>query len=540
MLPSFEKTMKGMPYPMVKTAPNPEGMNILAFRRNGGLIQGLRVVAVGAILVGLVAIPARAADTNRYNVLFIAVDDLRTELGCYGVDYVQSPRIDRLAAQGMVFTHNYVQVPTCGASRYSMLTGRSPAQTGAAHGNEAAYAGPSALSPRPLPGAQTLPELFRRSGYRTVDIGKISHTADGRVFAYNGKGDGRPELPNAWDELATPFGSWKRGWGVMFAYADGLSREDGGGHRDLMEFKAEHDEDLPDGLFAARAIEELRAFKQSGQRFFLGVGFIKPHLPFVATKGDWEAMKKVAVPPAPHPEKPDTAYWHRSGEFYGYNFPFPKTNPLAAADQLQARRAYLACVRYSDRQVGKVLDALDALGLADSTIVVLWGDNGWHLGDSQLWGKHTPFERAVHTPLIIRAPGVSRAGIHCDALVESLDLYPTLVDLCQPAFTRTQYPLDGLSLRPLLDGTAAAIRKTAVSYWGKAVTVCTATNRLIATRTGDAWSEPELYDLRETPDPVKNLAAAQPELVKHLLELMPPVVAKSQGARTAQDKPGAE
>ena len=460
---------------------------------------------IGALIVLDCLAPSPAhADTNRFNVLFIAVDDLRTELGCYGVDYVQSPNLDRLAAQGMVFTRHYVQVPTCGASRYALLTGRSPEKSRVTSNNEAFYHGPAALSQQELPGAQCLPELFRRSGYRTMDIGKISHTADGRVFAYDGKGDGRPELPHAWDELATPFGSWKRGWGVMFAYAGGISREDGSGHRDLMEFKAEHDEDLPDGLMAARAIEELRAFKQSGQRFFLGLGFIKPHLPFVATKADWEAMEKVNVPPPPHPEKPDSDYWHKSSEFYGYNFPFPKTNPLAAADQLQARRAYLACVRYSDRQVGKVLDALDTLGLADSTIVVVWGDNGWHLGDSQLWGKHTPFERAVHTPLIIRVPGMTRPGTRSDALVESLDLYPTLLDLCQPGFTRTQYPLDGLSLRPLIDGTFDSIRKAAVSYWGKDVTVCTATNRLIATRTGDAWSKKELYDLRESPDPVTN------------------------------------
>lgn len=478
--------------------------------------------------------------TNRYNVLFIAVDDLRTELGCYGVNYVQSPHIDRLASQGMVFIRHYVQVPTCGASRYSMLTGRSPGNTGAMHSNDAFFKGQTALSQRELPGAQTLPELFRRSGYRTVDIGKISHTADGRVFTYNGKGDGRPEMPHAWDELATPFGSWKRGWGVMFAYAGGFSREDGTHHRDLMQFTAKHDDDLPDGLFAQRAIEELRSFKRSGQRFFLGVGFIKPHLPFVATKADWEAMEKVDVPPPPHPNKPDTAYWHSSGEFYQYNFPFQKTNPLAPADIIKARRAYLACVRYSDRQAGKVLDALDALGLSDSTIVVLWGDNGWHLGDSQIWGKHTPFERAVHTPLIFRVPGLTKAGTRCNALVESLDIYPTLVDLCRPSFKRTAHPLDGLSLRPLLDGATNSIRDTAVSYWGKAETVCTGTNRLIATRTGNKWSNIELYDLRKTPDPVVNLATRQPDTVKHLLDAMPSENAKSPNTRKAPGINGAK
>ena len=523
----------------MKSSLGPRAKNLHSFRCASASSQWLRVIAIAALLAGSVLSPAAAAETNRYNVLFIAVDDLRTELGYYGLDYVQSPNLDRLAAQGMVFNRHYVQVPTCGASRYSMLTGRSPAKSRVTSNNEALYHGPTALSQQQLPGAQSMPELFRRGGYRTVCIGKVSHTADGRVFAYNGTGDGHPELPHAWDELATPFGPWQRGWGVMFAYAGGLSREDGKGHRDGMEIKAERDEDLPDGLMAAQAIEELRAFKQTGQRFFLGLGFIKPHLPFVATKADWAAMEKVAVPPPPHPEKPVSDYWHKSGEFYGYNWPFPKPNPLAEADQLQVRRAYLACVRYTDRQVGKVLDALDTLGLADSTIVVVWGDNGWHLGDSQIWGKHTPFERAVHTPLIIRAPGISRAGARCDALVESLDLYPTLMDLCQPGFTRTQYPLDGLSLRPLLDGSADSVRKAAVSYWGNAVSVCTATNRLIVTRADATWSKKELYNLGETPDPVKNLAAVQPDLVKRLLKLIPPI-SNTQSTRPAPEKSGAE
>ena len=494
---------------------------------DGHTLTGLRLmIACLAIFAGSFPNPASATETNRYNVLFIAVDDLRTELGCYGVNYVQSPNLDRLAAQGVVFNRHYVQVPTCGASRYAMLTGRSPAKTGVVSANEALYHGPAALAPEQLSGAQSLPELFRRGGYRTVCIGKISHTPDGRVFAYNGKGDGRPELPQAWDELATPFGSWGRGWGAFFAYTGGRHREDGKGNRDLMEFAAERDEDLPDGLIAARAIDALRALQKGGHRFFLGLGFFKPHLPFVATKADWAALEKVVVPPAPNPQKPNSPYWHPSGEFYGYNLPFQKTNPLTAADQLLARRAYLACVRYTDRQVGKVLDALQTLGLADSTIVVVWGDNGWHLGDSQIWGKHTPFERAVHTPLIIRAPGMPRSGVRCDALVESLDLYPTLVDLCQPGFTRTQYALDGLSLRPLLDGSSTSIREAALSYWGTAVSVCTSTNRLIAKRTGTAVSKEELYDLRQTPDPIENLASKQPDRVTLLLSLMMPASSK--------------
>jgi arylsulfatase A-like enzyme len=460
-----------------------------------------------------------AAQTNRFNILFIAVDDLRTELGCYGEAHVQSPAIDRLAAGGMLFSHHYVQVPTCGASRYAMLTGRSPATSHVFSSNEALYNGSAALSPEKLPGAQSLPELFRRSGYRTACIGKVSHTPDGRVFAYNGKGDGRPELPNAWDELPTPFGEWKRGWGIFFAYTGGRHREDGQGHRDLMEFTAERDEDLPDGLMANRAVEQLRALHKSGQRFFLGVGFFKPHLPFVAPKKDWDAFANTTIPAASHPEKPDSTYWHNSAEFYGYKMPFTKAQPLAQPDQLQVRRAYLACVRYTDRQVGKVLDALDQLGLADSTIVVLWGDHGWHLGDSQIWGKHTPFERALHSPLIIRAPGIAQPGSRCDALVQTLDIYPTLLDLCQPGFTKTQHPLDGLSLRPLLEGRTNSVHDSVASYWQKAVSIRTPTERLIYSGSSETPGHTELYDQRTTPDPVENLATRHPERVNELLKL---------------------
>lgn len=458
-----------------------------------------------------------AAETNRYNVLFIAVDDLRPELGCHGAAHASSPNIDRLAAQGALFNHHYVQAPICGASRYALLTGRSPASSGVSSSNEGLYNGPASLDRKLLPGAQSLPELFRRSGYRTVGIGKISHTPDGRVYSYDGTGDGREEVPHAWDDLPTPFGPWQRGWGAFFAYADGRHRQDGKGHRDLMEFVAERDEDLPDGLMTARAVEELRRLKEAGQPFFLGLGFFKPHLPFVAPKADWEFMESVPVPPAPNPGKPDSSYWHESGEFYGYDFDFPKVRPLPEPDQIRVRRAYLACVRYTDRQIGKVLDALDSLGLADSTIVVLWGDHGWHLGDSQIWGKHDLFERAVHAPLIIRAPGVSKPGSRSDALVETLDVYPTLVDLCRPAFDRTQHPLDGRSLRPLLDGTASSVRPTAVSFFGDGVTVRTLSQRLIYRRDANGKiSDQELYDVQTTPDPLDNIAADHPKLVDEL------------------------
>jgi arylsulfatase A-like enzyme len=477
------------------------------------------VTCLTLCLLSLLAQQAVDAEdaNNRYNVLLICIDDLRPELACYGSPAARSPHLDAFAREAFRFNRHYVQVPTCGASRYAMLTGRSPAHSRVTSNNAAFYQGGSALKRGQQAGAQTMPEMFRRSGYRTVCIGKISHTPDGRVFAYNGSGDGRRELPHAWDELATPLGPWKRPWGIFFAYADGLHREDGGGHKDLMQFQVERDEDLPDGLMAEAAVKQLRQLADGDQPFFLGVGFFKPHLPFVAPRGDWEAFADVEIP-LPPPGKIDSPYWHRSGEFYKYNFPFPKQRPLAAESQRHARRAYLACVRYVDRQVGKVLAALKETGLEDDTIVVVWGDHGWHLGEQQVWGKHTPFERALRSVLMIRVPGASRVGRTTDALVETIDLYPTLVDLCQPSFQQTQHPLDGKSLAPLLRGESDSHREYAVSYWRDAASLRTDAYRLVARLKDGSAEHLELYDLSSDPDSMTNIAGKNPQFTERFVE----------------------
>jgi len=474
--------------------------------------------AMVTTVAGHVSNAASAASKSpQPNILFIAVDDLRPELGCFGTTYAQTPNIDRLAATGVRFTNHFVQVPTCGASRYALLTGRSPANSGVTSSNAAFYQGNSALSHQPLRGAQSMPELFHRNGYHTVCIGKVSHTPDGRVFSYDGKGTGKPEVPHAWDELATPYGKWNRGWGTFFAYEGGRHREDGKGNKDLIEFTAEKDEDLPDGLLAKAAVDKLKTLKKQGRPFFLGVGFYKPHLPFVGTRKDWQAMSEVDVPLATHQDKPNSSYWHSSGEFYKYDAPFAKDRPLAQENQLKAKRGYLACVRFTDRQIGKVLGALDDVGLAENTIVVLWGDHGWHLGDSQIWGKHTPFERAVRSPLFIRVPKMKSAGKECDALVETLDIYPTLVDLCSPTRQNTEHSLDGKSLSPLLDRPDGDIREAALSYWRSAVSVRTKTHRLIAGKSKNGRTDVELYDIRTNPDPIHNIAGTEPERVKDIL-----------------------
>ena len=461
-----------------------------------------------------------SAPAVRKNVLFIAIDDLRPELGCYGVEHAVSPHLDAFAETAALFEQHFVQAPSCGPSRASLLTGRTPRSSGRFR-NASLYAGGRTLSKEPLEGAQTMPELFRRNGYRTVQIGKISHTPDGRAFAYDGSGSGDDELPHAWDELATPIGEWGRGWGAFFAYANGAHREDGSGRDDLMEFKVEEDDELPDGLMAQVAARKLVELGEEDQPFLLAVGFFKPHLPFVAPRADLAALEDVEVSPPAETTPLPAPYGTRSAEFFNYKLSPESSRPLDAAETQAARRAYLACVRYVDRQVGAVLQALESAGLAESTTVVIWGDHGWHLGESATWGKHTLFDRSLQSALLVRVPGVTEAGSRVESIVTTLDLYPTLIELCELKDRRVAFPLEGVSLVPVLEDPSARARAAAIAYWGRSATVRTPDHRLIATRTEDEnWENVQLYRTSDGPDPVTSCAETEPEVVEELLGLL--------------------
>ena len=371
------------------------------------------------------------------------------------------------------------------------------------------------LDPKELPGAQSMPELFRRSGYKTCLLGKMSHTADGRVFAYDGSGDGRPEMPHAWDESLTPLGDWERGWGIFFAYANGRHREDGSGYKPLWEFAAEQDDDLPDGMIATRAIERLKQFKDDGDRFFMGLGFVKPHLPFVATKRDWDAFKEQDIP-LPPPDKIESPHYSKSGEFYKYDAEHEKTYPLSDPAIRSSRRAYLACVRYVDRQIGRVIESLEELGLTKNTVIVVWGDHGWHLGEQQIWAKHTPFERATRSVLMIAIPKMRTAGKQTASLAASIDIYPSLVEICNPKFRSTQFRLDGTSLVPILRHERTRVRDVAVSYWRRSVSVRDAQYRLVSTKDRDGERIDELYDLSNGFDSVDNIASENDKVCERL------------------------
>lgn len=470
---------------------------------------------------------APAAPPSAPNVLFIAIDDLRADhAGDPGNDAGGSaamPRVRAFAATAAEFVEHYVQAPSCGPSRAALLTGRDPGRSRALQ-NNALYGGRSRLSQDPEGGARSLPELMRRNGLTTTCIGKISHTPDGRVFAYDGSGDGRDELPDAWDELPTPFGPWGRGWGAFFAYPGGAHREDGKSPAPLIAPSRADQSPLPDELIADVACERLARFGASGERFFLAVGFFKPHLPWVAPEEDLDDAQPWTAAPAQ--ERVKSPYLHGSGEFRRYQAPWGKGLPAPdSADVDLGRAAYAACARATDRQVGRVLDALEEAGLDHSTIVVLWSDHGFHLGESGIWGKHTLLDRSLHSPMMIRAPGVSVPGPRA-GIAATVDLYPTLVELCGLEDRETRHALDGVSLEPMLRDSGAAVRETVTAYWGKAATVRSAEHRLLARWREGAWRDLRLIDAtRRDPSPEELTlgASAEDERIAALLpHLVPP------------------
>ena len=375
---------------------------------------------------------AGAGQASRPNVLFIASDDLRTELGCYGDPVVKSPNIDALAARGVVFNRAYCQQAVCCPSRSSLMTGLRP--------DTIRVWDLQTYFRNTMPDVVTLPQTFKQAGYFSQDIGKIYHNDTRPASA----GARMYDLPS---------------WSVKPVFADGEhwhdwvvpGRPQGPAVKQgPMQSVDTPDESYFDGKIATAAIAALRGFKASGQSFFLGVGFWKPHLPYNAPKKYWDLYEPNGVPPPANPRPPEGApaiALHNSFELRGYAG-MPKTGDISADDTRRLRQGYYACISYMDTQLGRVIHELDALGLADNTLIVLFGDNGFHLGEHDLWGKTSNYELDAHIPLIIVDPRRGAHGAHAQGLVELLDLYPTLLEL---AGLPAHPGLQGRSLVPLLE-----------------------------------------------------------------------------------------
>ncbi len=439
---------------------------------------------------------------HKPNVLLICVDDLRPELASFGQAYIKSPNIDRLAATGRPFFRHYVQAPTCGASRYTLLTGRYGSGSNGALFSRAAR---MARDPDAVP--PSMPAWFRRHGYTTVSVGKVSHHPGGRGGA-DWDEDDKPEMPNSWDRHLLPAGDWQHPRGSMHGLAHGEIRKNAG-EMDLFQSVAGPDSIYPDGLITDEALKQMDQLGQDSDKpFFLAVGIIRPHLPFGAPAGYLEHYRNAKLPEIAHPQKPEgRTTWHKSGEFMKYNR--WKRNPNTDAGfAIEVRKHYAACVTFADALVGRVMKKLNDIGAAENTIVVLWGDHGWHLGEHSIWGKHALFEESLHSPLIIRYPGIAQPGKPTRSMVETLDVFPTLCEIAglpKPTF------VNGVSLFPILKNPASP-GHPALAYKGTTQTIRTETHRLIAHKDGYN----ELYDHTSPAGETRNLAEANPQLVKQL------------------------
>jgi arylsulfatase A-like enzyme len=388
---------------------------------------------------------AVGADGNQLNVLFIAIDDLRPELGVYGVDQVKSPNIDRLAEQGLVFNRAYCQEAICGASRISLLTGLYCQST--------KIYGIKTKKKDKLPDITSLPKHFKDNGYQTISIGKIYHHSD--------------DDPEAWTK--EPYRAMK-GSGYVTDEANALvelNREtnpNAGTKGPPTETADIVDHLHHDGMLADRAVDELKGMDKD-KPFFLAVGFRKPHLPFTPPKKYWDLYDPSSIDTASNPFWPEhyTPYtMNNFGELRNY-YGMPKGKGEVKEDLARhLKHGYYACVSFIDAQVGKILDELDRQGLKENTIVILWGDHGWKLGEHKSWAKHTNFEIDTRVPLILRVPGRGMPDQSSEAIVEFVDIYPTLSELCGLALPAH---LEGTSFAPLLEDPDREWKKAAFSVW---------------------------------------------------------------------------
>lgn len=450
------------------------------------------------------------------NVLFIAVDDLRPELGCYGARHIKSPNIDKLAASGLLFERAYCQLAVCNPSRNSLLSGCRPDTTGV-------FDNQHFLRPN-MPDVVTLPQHFKNNGYTTLSLGKIFHHSEREP------GDD----PQSWSEPAWYHGEPYKHWFTKESldYVKKLkalpkNKQPKQLRAAPFESANEPDDVYPDGQTAVKAIETLQRLKTDGKPFFLGVGFVKPHLPFTCPQKYWDLYPAdtIKLPDNYYPPKdvPEPAL-HNWYELRSYGTVPPKGG-IPDEMALNLIRGYRACVSFTDAQVGRVLDELDRLGLRENTIIMLWGDHGYHLGENGIFTKMTNFELGTHAPLIVCRPQRKSAGRRSRALVEFVDIYPTLAELCGLSLPKQ---LEGTSFAPLTDKPDQPWKKAVFSqylrtgkppYMGRSIR----TDRWRYTEWHDLKQQPagiELYDEMNDPHENTNIAGdlAHAETVKQLAE----------------------
>ncbi len=460
------------------------------------------------------------------HVLLILVDDLKPALGCYGDLAAKTPHLDRLASRGMRFDLAYCNQAVCAPSRFTLMLGSHSTSTGL-------YGLGSELR-KVLPEAVTMPQHFaKHGGYRTESIGKVFHIGHGN--------DGDPlsfSVPHFKDKV--------------IEYLDPSSTEGGQLTREEALFTNQklnqihklprgaafespevQDDDYADGRVALEAIKRLQAAKQRHEQeavpFFIAVGFVRPHLPFSVPKKYWDLHdpQKLPMPTfKDHPVDSPRVAQKRGGEIAAYK-PIPEGREAFSPELTrQLIHGYYASTSFVDAQIGRVLDELDRLELTQDTIVVLWGDHGFHLGDHGIWTKHTNYEQANRIPLLISAPGITAPGSHTRQLAESVDLFPTLVELAGLPAPQGPQAVDGVSLVPVLKDSGARVRDHAYHVFPKSKlgrAIRTERYRLVEWKTlgaADEDAELELYDYQTDPLETRNVASERPQIVSQLRAML--------------------
>ena len=421
-------------------------------------------------------LPKRYVNANgQYNVLFIIVDDLRPLLRCYGHTEMHTANIDRLAQQGTLFNRAYCQNPLCSPSRTSFFTGLRP-QTVGVTDNRTYFR-------QTLPDVVTLPQHFKTHGYHTQSIGKVAHI---------------PTFQD--DEYSWSVPSWRPQW-INFDHAATPSWQ-------ALDVE---DDALRDGKTAKRAVEVLEQIKN--RQFFLAVGFYKPHLPYNAPKQYFELYENqtfdLSAISRGETSEITPPHWNEVRPFE--DIP-DGVAPLSYDKTLELTRAYAAATSYTDAQVGRVLNQLDALGLTENTVIVFCGDHGYNLGENGTWGKNVIVEASLRSPLIVNVPGQKLPGTKSDALVELVDIFPTLCDACQIPILPE---LEGLSMLPVIEQPTRPWKTAAFSQRNHGSSI-----RTDRYRYTEFQKQRELYDYSLDPHSDDNIAdlPENAELVAYLKE----------------------
>ena len=432
-------------------------------------------MATSSILLGsCLADNAQVVTNQKPNFLFIAIDDLRPELGCYGDRQVKSPNIDRLASEGVVFSRAYCNIPVCGASRASLMTGIYPTAK--------RFVSFSTRADVDTPEAVTLPGLLKNNGYTTLSNGKVFHHLKDCDAA-------------SWSESA-----WRPEIGGLKSYDPETVRKLSERKRGrIYEHPEVADNAYPDGMIAEKTIADLNRLKEEGKPFFMACGLLKPHLPFYAPKRYWDIYDRDKLKLADNRFRPKNApdALKGSSEFKSYELADFEIN----SDRWHRMmlHGYLACVSYVDKLVGDIIAELKRLELYDNTVIVLWGDHGWHLGEHNFWGKHNTLDHALRVPLIVKAPGKS-ASVSSEAMVETVDIYPTV---CKLAGLDGPKQLQGRSFAPVLDNPDSQFRDHVYTRYGKGDAVVTP--RYAFTRYSEKNPGRMLYDHQIDPEENENV-----------------------------------